>query len=89
MLYFFYPQLRKLSGAERLILRLAAHTVELGAAVTLVTHYFDSACRPALDPQVHLIETGWRANLFHNHYLDAALEYLASVSLLNHVGPDA
>ena len=36
--------LRKLSGAERLILRLAAYTAQLGAPVTLVTHYFDASC---------------------------------------------
>ncbi|MGB8644270.1 MAG: glycosyltransferase [Anaerolineae bacterium] len=89
MLYLLYPQLRKLSGAERLILRLAAHAAAQGAALTLVTHYMDPACRPALDPQVRLIETGWRANLFHNHYLDATLEYLASVRLLARIGDDA
>ena len=89
MLYFLYPQLRKLSGAERLILRLAAHTVELDAAVTLVTHFVDDTCRPALDLRVNLIETGRRARLFRNHYFDAPLEYLYSVNLLGRVGRDA
>ncbi len=89
MLYFLYPQLRKLSGAERLILRLATYSADLGAPVTLVTHYFDSSCRSSLSPRVHLCETGRRANFFHNHYLDAALEYLYSVRLLSQVGPDA
>ncbi len=89
MLYLLYPQLRKLSGAERLILRLAAHCAALGQRITLVTNYFDSTCRPDLDPQVQVVETGARANLFRNHYLDAALEYLYSVRLLKHVGRDA
>jgi glycosyltransferase involved in cell wall biosynthesis len=89
MLYFLYPQLRKLSGAERLILRLAAHAAELGAPLTLITQYLDATCRPALDPRVRVIETGQRANLFHNHYLDAAVEYVYSLRLLKHVGSDA
>ncbi len=89
MFYFLYPQLRKLSGAERLILRLAAYTVDLGAPVTLVTHYLDPTCRPALAPRVRVCETGRRAHFFHNHYLDAALEYLYSVRLLGLVGRDA
>lgn len=89
MLYFLYPQLRKLSGAERLILRLASHTTDLGKQVTLVTNYFDSSCRPDLDPRVALIETGTRLNWFHNHYLDAALEYLYSLRLPGHVRADA
>lgn len=89
MLYFLYPQLRKLSGAERLILRLASHTTALGRQVTLVTNYFDSSCRPDLDPRVQLIETGTRANPFHNHYLDASLEYLSSLRLPRQAGADA
>ncbi len=89
MIYFVYPQLRKLSGAERLILRLAAHVTALGAPVTLVTNYFDNSCRPALDPAVTLIETGMRGNIFHNHYLDAPLEYLYSIRLLAHIRADA
>jgi glycosyltransferase involved in cell wall biosynthesis len=93
MIYFLYPQLRKLSGAERLILRLAAHTTALGAPVTLVTHYFDASCRPALDSNVRVIETGTRAHFFHNapaaHYLNAPLEYIYSIRLLNYIGADA
>ncbi len=89
MLYLLYPQLRKLSGAERLILRLAAHTAALGQRVALLTNYFDSSCRPDLDPRVQVVETGARANFFRNHYLDAALEYLYSIRLLKLIGTDA
>lgn len=89
MLYFLYPRLRKLSGAERLILRLATYTTELGAPVTLVTHHFDSVCRPALGPQVHLVETGRRLNLTGNHYLNAPLEYLSGIQLLSLIPADA
>jgi glycosyltransferase involved in cell wall biosynthesis len=89
MLYFLYPQLRKLSGAERLILRLASHITGQGRGVTIVTNYFDPTCRPDLDSRVSLVETGKRVGLFGNHYLNAALEYLYSFRLLRHVGGDA
>ncbi len=89
MIYFLYPQLRKLSGAERLILRLAAHTTTLGASITILTHYFDASCSPALDARVRLIETGAQVRLFRQHYLDAPFEYLASLRLLKHVRADA
>lgn len=89
MLYFLYPQLRKLSGAERLILRLAAHVTALGKPVTLVTNYLDPSCRADLDPRVTLIETGRRVGFFHNHYLNAALEYVYSARLAHYIGKDA
>lgn len=89
MLYFLYPQLRKLSGAERLILRLASHITTLGKPVTLVTNYLDPTCRADLDSRVGVIETGARPGLFGNHYLDAPLEYLYSIRLLGRVGADA
>jgi glycosyltransferase involved in cell wall biosynthesis len=89
ILYFLYPQLRKLSGAERLILRLASHVTARGRGVTLVTNYFDSTCRPDLDPRVEVRETGLRVGLFSNHYLNAAFEYLYSIRLLRLVGGDA
>lgn len=89
MIYFVYPRLRKLSGAERLILRLASYTAQLGAPVTLVTHYFDASCAPALAPQVRLAQTGDRLNYFTNHYLNAPFEYLHSLRLLQSIGRDA
>lgn len=89
MIYFLYPQLRKLSGAERLILRLATYTTQRGAPVTVLTHYFDSSCRPALGVQVRLTETGERPTLSNNHYLNAPVEYLYSIRLLKHIGGDA
>src|SRR5581483_739653 len=84
-----YPRLHKLSGAERLILRLASYTTQLGAPVTLVTHYFDPSCAPALAPEVQLVQTGERLQVFRNHYLNAPFEYLASLRLLGQIGGDA
>ncbi len=89
MIYFVYPRLRKLSGAERLILRLASYTTILGAPVTLVTHYFDASCAPALDAHVQVIQTGERLEVFKNHYLNAPFEYLAALCLLKHIPSDA
>jgi glycosyltransferase involved in cell wall biosynthesis len=89
MIYFVYPRLRKLSGAERLILRLASHLAQLGTPVTLVTHYFDASCAPALSPRVQLVQTGDRLNYFRNHYLNAPFEYLHSLRLLHCIGADA
>jgi glycosyltransferase involved in cell wall biosynthesis len=85
MIYFVYPRLRKLSGAERLILRLASHSALLGAPVTLVTHYFDAACAPALDARVPVVQTGERLEILRNHYLNAPFEYLSAVRLLRHI----
>lgn len=89
MLYFLYPQLRKLSGAERLILRLASHVSSQGRRVTLLTNYCDPVCRSNLDPRVTLVETGRRVGIFGNHYLDAPLEYIYSIRLLSQIGKDA
>lgn len=89
MIYFVYPRLAKLSGAERLILRLASYTTQCGAPVTLVTHYFDARCAPALDPRVVVIQTGERVQVFKNHYLNAPFEYLATPGLLKHIPADA
>ncbi|HUP27882.1 MAG TPA: glycosyltransferase family 4 protein, partial [Chloroflexia bacterium] len=78
-LVFFYPQFKKLTGAERLILRLAAYTARAPGSppeVVLVTHRLAEECRPALDPEVQLVETGWPMQVTGNHYLDAAVEYL-------------
>ncbi|MCC7164939.1 MAG: glycosyltransferase family 4 protein [Anaerolineae bacterium] len=89
MIYFVYPRLKKLSGAERLILALAGHITQLGTPVTLLTHYFDANCAPALAPQVTLFQTGDRLEVFDNHYLDAPLEYLHSLRLLKQIRADA
>lgn len=82
-LVFFYPQFKKLTGAERLILKLADYTSRRLPAgeVVLLTHRFAQACRPALGRGVRLIETGWPMQLTGNHYLDAAVEYALGPAL--------
>jgi glycosyltransferase involved in cell wall biosynthesis len=83
-LVFFYPQLKKLTGAERLILKLADYTarrLEGKEEVILLTHRFAPECRPALGPGVQLIETGWPMQPTGNHYMDAAVEYALGPAL--------
>jgi glycosyltransferase involved in cell wall biosynthesis len=82
---FIYPQIKRLTGAQRLILALAgavADQVDSPGTVTLLTHRFAAECRPALSPKVTLIETGRNLNLTGNHYLDSIIEYLAVPGLL-------
>ena len=77
-LVFFYPQLKKLTGAERLILTLADHTActsDPALDVVLLTHYIAEECKPALGASVRVIETGWPTRIAGNHYIDAAIEY--------------
>jgi glycosyltransferase involved in cell wall biosynthesis len=77
-LVFFYPQLKKLTGAERLILKLADYTAraqDAGQNVIILTQYMAEECRPALGEGVRVIETGWPTRITGNHYLDAAIEY--------------
>lgn len=93
MIYFVYPRLRKLSGAERLILCLASYTAQ-HAPVTLVTHYLDASCAPALSARVRLAVTGKRLEFFsstrsRSHYLNAPFEYLYTPRLLKFIGADA
>lgn len=83
-LVFFYPQLKKLTGAERLILKLAGYTAEtLGGEeqVVLLTHHIAEECLPALSDRVQLIETGWPVQVTRNHYIDAAIEYAMGPAL--------
>lgn len=88
-LAFVYPQLKKLTGAQRLMLMLAKWTARAGVRVSLVTHHLADEVRAALDPAVEVIETGRRVDRFDHHYLDAALEYLIGPALLGAVPPKA
>lgn len=83
-LVFFYPQLKKLTGAERLILKLADYTSRrLGSQeeVVLLTHRFSEECAPALGKDVRLVETHWPMQPTGNHYIDAAVEYALGPAL--------
>lgn len=87
-LVFFYPQLKKLTGAERLILKLAAYSasaLEGRDEVVLLTHRISADCFPAMGTGVGLVETGWPMRLTGNHYLDAAVEYALGPVLALHL----
>ena len=88
---FVYPQIKKLTGAQRLILRLASHVACAAdqPPVILVTHRFAAECRPALDPAVQLAETGRNLNLTGNHYADSLIEYLSVPFLLQRIFANA
>lgn len=80
-LVFVYPQLKRLTGAQRLILQLATALVEQGHQLTLVTHRLADECRAVLAPAVVVIETGQRVDLTGRHLLDSASEYLFGMAL--------
>ncbi|HVF98949.1 MAG TPA: glycosyltransferase [Chloroflexia bacterium] len=83
-LVFFYPQLKKLTGAERLILKLASSTgkaLDGREQVVLLTHHIAEECLPALGEGVGLIESGVPQQLTGNHYIDAAVEYALGPAL--------
>lgn len=90
-LVFFYPQLKKLTGAQRLIVMLARYTARAGGHVTLVTHRAAPEVREQIANGIALVETGTRVDRFGNHFADAALEYVAGLTLLRAVRgrPDA
>jgi glycosyltransferase involved in cell wall biosynthesis len=84
---FYYPRLKKLTGAERLILKLADYVTRAGHPVTLLTHRLAEACAPDLAPGVTLVETGQRMEWTEQHYADAALEYALGPWILRRLPP--
>lgn len=87
-LAFLYPQIKKLTGAQRLILQLARSTMAAGHRVTLVTHRLGDEPRTAAPPGLAVIETGRRVDRFAHHYADAALEYALGPLLIKHIPQD-
>ena len=83
-LVFFYPQFKKLTGAERLILKLADYVSRDPRHrddVVLLTHRLAPECRPALGSGVRLVESGIPQQPTGNHYVDAAVEYAMGPAL--------
>jgi glycosyltransferase involved in cell wall biosynthesis len=87
MIVFYYPRLKKLTGAERLILKLAGYVRRAGRPVTLLTHRLAPECAPGLAPGVRLVQTGRRMAWTGQHYLDAALEYALGPWILRRLPP--
>jgi|GEM_PF-706584 len=88
---FIYPQLKNLTGAQRLILALAGAVTTLPDEkngpnrVTILTHKVSPDCRAAIPPGVQLVETGFNLNKTRNHYFDSLLEYFSVPFLLRHI----
>ncbi|MHB8647817.1 MAG: glycosyltransferase family 4 protein [Thermomicrobiales bacterium] len=85
---FLYPQIKKLTGAQRLILQLARYTIAAGHRVTLITHRLGDEPRAAAPLGLAVIETGRRVDWFSHHYADAALEYALGPPLVRHIPVD-
>jgi glycosyltransferase involved in cell wall biosynthesis len=85
---FIYPQIKKLTGAQRLILALAGAVAETDQ-VTLLTHRFAPECRPALSPKINLIESGANLNRTGNHYFDSLIEYGSVPALIKRIPQDS
>ena len=90
-LAFVYPQLKRLTGAQRLILMLASTLVVGGDRVTLVTHQLAAACRTVLHEHVEVVETGARVDWTGRHLVNSALEYAQGARLVERLpqAPDA
>jgi glycosyltransferase involved in cell wall biosynthesis len=78
---FLFPRFKILSGAERLILKLAQALVEKGHSITIVCHQFDPSCKPLLSSKIDLKVSGVRLDYFKNRYLNAAFDYFRSTAL--------
>lgn len=78
---FVFPRFKLLSGAERLILRLADALGEMGHNVTLLSHQFDDSCKPLLPAKANLVVTQERLDFSSNRYINAAFDYWKTAKL--------
>jgi glycosyltransferase involved in cell wall biosynthesis len=86
---FIFPKFKLLSGAERLILKLASALLKKGERVTILCHYFHPSCLPELPPGVPLLHSEKRLEYFKNRYINAAFDYLLSLKLRRRLPLDA
>lgn len=70
-----FPRFKILSGAERLILELAAGVQRAGHRPRVVCHRFDASCRALLPDDVEVAATGARLDWARNRYLNAVFDY--------------
>jgi glycosyltransferase involved in cell wall biosynthesis len=84
-----FPRFKILSGAERLILELAAGLARAGHRPRLVAHRFDDSCLELLAPGVELETTDLRLDWTGNRYLDAMFDYARAGALYRRIDPTA
>lgn len=79
---FLFPRFKLLSGAERLILKLAGALIDQGVTISIVCHQFDSSCEPILPKNAQLLISGRKLDYFSNRYANAAFDYFRPDSLV-------
>jgi glycosyltransferase involved in cell wall biosynthesis len=79
---FLFPRFKLLSGAERLILKLAGALEHKGHTVSILCHQFDSTCNALLTPNSKLVVSGKTIDFFRNRYLNAAFDYFWTKSII-------
>jgi alpha-1,3/alpha-1,6-mannosyltransferase len=85
---FLFPRFKILSGAERLILKLAGAVAAQGHEVHVLSHQFDPSCQPLVSDKVIVSVSGVPLNYFHNRYANAAFDYFRSGRLLKLLPPE-
>jgi glycosyltransferase involved in cell wall biosynthesis len=79
---FVFPRFKILSGAERLILKLADSLIQKGHSVSIICHQFHPSCLSILPAKAQLLCSGSRIDFFKNRYLNAAFDYAKNGELL-------
>ncbi|PWT93506.1 MAG: hypothetical protein C5B54_01730 [Acidobacteria bacterium] len=85
---FLFPRFKLLSGAERLILKLAGSLIDRGIRISILCHQFDDSCLPILPKNAELRQTGKKLDFFSNRYANAALDYFRTSSLTEFVSSE-
>lgn len=80
---FLFPRFKLLSGAERLILKLAGALEHKGHTVSILCHQFDPSCNALLAPNLKLVISGKTIDYFRNRYINAAFDYFWTKSLID------
>lgn len=79
---FVFPRFKMISGAERLILKLAGALITKGHQISVVCHQFHPSCTPILPEGAKLYRSESKIDFFKNRYLNAAFDYARNGSLL-------
>lgn len=80
---FVFPRFKLLSGAERLILKLADALQKKGHNVSILCQQFDPSCSSLLSPQVNLSVSGKKMDFFRNRYANAVFDYFRTSDLID------
>jgi glycosyltransferase involved in cell wall biosynthesis len=84
---FIFPRFKILSGAERLILKLAGALIEKGMEISIVCHQFDPSCAPIFPADAKLKISGITMDYFRNRYWNAIFDYIRQAPLQKLIPP--